>query len=50
MSENVNVHCYIPLWIKLEAKKEDIVFSEALTEGIRLLMAKKHNRTFDEYE
>jgi len=50
MSENVNVHCYIPLWIKLEAKKEDIIFSSALIEGIKLLIAKKHNTAFDEDE
>jgi len=50
MLENVNVHCYIPLWIKLEAKKEDIIFSSALIEGIKLLIAKKHNTAFDEDE
>ena len=50
MSENVNVHCYIPLWIKLEAKKEGIVFSSELIEGIKLLIAKKHNTAFDEDE
>ena len=44
MSENVNVHCYIPLWIKLEAKKEDIIFSSALIEGIKLLIAKSITR------
>ena len=50
MLDNVNVHCYIPFWIKLEAKKEDIVFTSALIEGIKLLIAKKHNTAFDEDE
>ena len=50
MSENVNVHCYIPLWIKIRAKKEGVKFSEALTKGIRLLVSRKNGTAFDEYE
>ena len=50
MSENVNVHCYIPLQIKIRAKKEGVKFSEALTKGIRLFVSRKNGTAFDEYE
>jgi len=50
MLENVSVHCYIPLWVKVEAKRENIRFSQALNEGIRLLIARKNGQVFDEYE
>ena len=50
MSEKVSVHCYIPLYIKMHAKKKGINFSEALQEGIRLITGRKENERSEEYE
>ena len=48
--EKVSVHCYIPLYIKMHAKKKGINFSEALQEGIRLITGRKENERTEEYE
>ena len=50
MSEKVSVHCYIPLYIKMHAKKNGINFSEALQEGIKLITDRKEKERAEEYE
>ena len=50
MSEKVSVHCYIPLYIKMHAKKKGINFSEALQEGLRLITLRMENERTEEYE
>ena len=48
--EKVSVHCYIPLYIKMHAKKKGINFSEALQEGLRLITSRMENERTEEYE
>ena len=50
MSEKVSVHCYIPLYIKMHAKKKGINFSEALQEGLRLITSRMENERPEEDE
>jgi len=50
MSEKVSVHCYIPLYIKMHAKKKGVNFSEALQEGIKLITDRKEKERAEEYE
>ena len=48
--EKVSVHCYIPLYIKMHAKKKGINFSEALQEGLRLITSRMENERPEEDE